>query len=110
MLTLRDLMTPAPVTIGPTASLRDAVEVLTTVGVNALPVTDGDRVLAAEDGEAARAVTEHALAVHEHVLRHRIEARRLAAGSRVELTWKQEEHRRIVSVKSLVTTARSATT
>ena len=45
MLTLRDLMTPAPVTIGPTATLRDAVEMLTTVGVNALPVTDGDRVL-----------------------------------------------------------------
>lgn len=45
MLTLRDLMTPAPVTIAPTASLRDAVELLTTVGVHALPVTDGGRVL-----------------------------------------------------------------
>lgn len=45
MLMLRDLMTPAPVTIGPTASLRDAVELLTTVGVHALPVTDGGRVL-----------------------------------------------------------------
>ena len=45
MLTLRELMTPAPVTIGPTALLRDAVELLTTIGVNALPVTDGDRVL-----------------------------------------------------------------
>lgn len=45
MLMLRDLMTAAPITIGPTASLRDAVELLTTVGVHALPVTDGERVL-----------------------------------------------------------------
>jgi CBS domain-containing protein len=45
MLTLRDLMTPAPVTIGPSASLRDAVELLTAVGVHALPVIDGERVL-----------------------------------------------------------------
>jgi CBS domain-containing protein len=45
MVTLRDLMTPAPVTIGPTASLRDAVELLTSVGVHALPVTEGERIL-----------------------------------------------------------------
>ena len=45
MLTLKDLMTPAPVTIGPDATLRDAVELLTKVGVNALPVTDGDTIV-----------------------------------------------------------------
>lgn len=45
MLTLRDLMTPAPVTIAPTASLRDAVELLAMIGVHALPVTEGERVL-----------------------------------------------------------------
>lgn len=45
MLTLRDLMTPAPVTITPSATLRDAVELLAKVGVNALPVTDGDRIV-----------------------------------------------------------------
>jgi len=45
MLALRDLMTPAPVTIAPSATLRDAVELLTKVGVNALPVTDGDDIV-----------------------------------------------------------------
>jgi CBS domain-containing protein len=45
MLTLKDLMTPAPVTIPPGATLRDAVELLTKVGVNALPVTDGGQIL-----------------------------------------------------------------
>jgi CBS domain-containing protein len=45
MLTLRELMTPAPVTIAPGATLRDAVELLAKVGVNALPVTDGDRIV-----------------------------------------------------------------
>ncbi len=44
MLTLRDLMTPAPVTIASGATLREAVEALTAAGVNALPVVDGDRV------------------------------------------------------------------
>jgi CBS domain-containing protein len=45
MLTLKDLMTPAPVTITPGAALRDAVELLTKVGVNALPVTDGNAIV-----------------------------------------------------------------
>ncbi len=45
MLALKDLMTPAPVTITPGATLRDAVELLTKVGVNALPVTDGDDIV-----------------------------------------------------------------
>lgn len=45
MLALRDLMTPAPVTIPPGAKLRDAVELLTKVGVNALPVTEGDTIV-----------------------------------------------------------------
>jgi CBS domain-containing protein len=45
MLTLKDLMTPAPVTIGPDATLRDAVELITKVGVNALPVTKGDVIV-----------------------------------------------------------------
>ncbi len=45
MLTLRDLMTAAPVTIAPDATLRDAVELFAKVGVNALPVTDGDQIV-----------------------------------------------------------------
>jgi len=45
MLALKDLMTPAPVTIAPDATLREAVELLTKVGVNALPVTDGDAIV-----------------------------------------------------------------
>ena len=45
MLTLKELMTPAPVTIAPGATLRDAVELLAKVGVNALPVTDGDDIV-----------------------------------------------------------------
>jgi CBS domain-containing protein len=45
MLALKDLMTPAPVTINPGATLRDAVELLTKVGVNALPVTEGDHIV-----------------------------------------------------------------
>jgi CBS domain-containing protein len=45
MLTLRELMTPAPVTIAPAATLRDAVELLAKIGVNALPVTQGDEIV-----------------------------------------------------------------
>jgi len=45
MLALKDLMTPAPVTITPGATLREAVELFTKVGVNALPVTDGDTIV-----------------------------------------------------------------
>ena len=45
MLTLRELMTPAPVTIAPGATLRDAVELFAKIGVNALPVTDGDAIV-----------------------------------------------------------------
>ena len=45
MLALKDLMTPAPVTITPGATLRDAVELLTKVGVNALPVIDGGDIV-----------------------------------------------------------------
>jgi predicted transcriptional regulator len=42
---LGTLMTPSPVTIAPDASLRDAVELLTVMGVNALPVVAGDHVV-----------------------------------------------------------------
>lgn len=45
MLKLGTLMTPAPVTIGANASLRDAVELLATMGVNALPVMAGDHIV-----------------------------------------------------------------
>lgn len=45
MSTLKALMTPAPVTIAPGATLRDAVELFAKVGVNALPVTDGDEIV-----------------------------------------------------------------
>ena len=45
MLKLGTLMTPSPVTIAPDASLRDAVELLTAMGVNALPVMAGDHVV-----------------------------------------------------------------
>jgi len=44
-LTVDALMTRAPVTITPGATLRDAVDLLTKVGVSALPVTDGDAVV-----------------------------------------------------------------
>jgi CBS domain-containing protein len=39
------LMTAAPVTIAPGATLRDAVDLLSKVGCSALPVTDGDDVV-----------------------------------------------------------------
>jgi len=45
MKTLAMVMTPAPVTIAPNATLRDAVDLLTSVGVSALPVTIGERVI-----------------------------------------------------------------
>jgi CBS domain-containing protein len=45
MLTLRELMTPTPVTITPGATLREAVDLLTAVGVSALPVVDGDHLV-----------------------------------------------------------------
>ena len=45
MLKLDELMTPAPVTIAPDASLRDAVDLLAAMGVNALPVVVGDHIV-----------------------------------------------------------------
>ncbi|HMA23621.1 MAG TPA: CBS domain-containing protein, partial [Gemmatimonadaceae bacterium] len=45
MLKLGTLMTPAPVTIGPDATLRDAVDLLAAMGVNALPVMTGDHIV-----------------------------------------------------------------
>jgi CBS domain-containing protein len=45
VLKLGTLMTPSPVTIAPDASLRDAVELLAVMGVNALPVIAGDHVV-----------------------------------------------------------------
>jgi CBS domain-containing protein len=44
-MTLADLMTPSPFTIAPGATLRDAVELLTRVGVSALPVMEGGRLI-----------------------------------------------------------------
>jgi CBS domain-containing protein len=44
-LTVEMLMTAAPVTIAPGATLRDAVDLLSKVGCSALPVTDGDHVV-----------------------------------------------------------------
>ena len=38
-------MTPAPVTISAEASLRDAVDLLAAMGVNALPVMAGDQIV-----------------------------------------------------------------
>lgn len=45
MLRVRDVMTADPVTIGPDASLRDAVELLTRHAVSGVPVVRGRRVL-----------------------------------------------------------------
>lgn len=45
MLKLGTLMTPAPVTISAEASLRDAVDLLAAMGVNALPVMAGDQIV-----------------------------------------------------------------
>jgi CBS domain-containing protein len=45
MLKLDELMTPAPVTIAPDASLRDAVDLLAAMGVNALPVMIGNQIV-----------------------------------------------------------------
>ena len=45
MLKLGTLMTPEPVTIAATASLRDAVDLLAAMGVNALPVLAGDQIV-----------------------------------------------------------------
>lgn len=45
MLKLGTLMTPAPVTIAPDATLRDAVDLLAAMGVNALPVMTGDHIV-----------------------------------------------------------------
>jgi len=44
-LTVEHLMTAAPVTIALGASLRDAVDLLSKIGVSALPVIDGDSVV-----------------------------------------------------------------
>lgn len=45
MLCVRDVMTPDPVTIGPEANLRDAVELLTLHGISGVPVVRGGRVM-----------------------------------------------------------------
>jgi acetoin utilization protein AcuB len=42
MLTARDLMTEAPATIGPTATVRKAVEMLQTLDIRHLPVVNED--------------------------------------------------------------------
>lgn len=44
MLTLETLMTPAPVTITAEASLRQAVDLLAAMGVNALSVMAGNDI------------------------------------------------------------------
>src|SRR4051812_32611459 len=41
MVTVRDIMTANPITIGPQATLRDAVELLAAHGISGLPVVDG---------------------------------------------------------------------
>lgn len=45
MLCVRDVMTPDPITIGPEASLRDAVDLLTRHGISGVPVMRGERVM-----------------------------------------------------------------
>ena len=45
MLCVCDVMTPDPVTIGPEANLRDAVELLTRHGISGVPVVRGGRVI-----------------------------------------------------------------
>jgi CBS domain-containing protein len=45
MVTVEMLMTAAPVTITPGATLRDAVDLLSKIGVSALPVTNGEDVV-----------------------------------------------------------------
>jgi CBS domain-containing protein len=45
MLTVRDLMIPEPVTIGPQESLRAAADLLTSTGISGAPVVAGDRVV-----------------------------------------------------------------
>jgi CBS domain-containing protein len=44
-LTVEQLMTATPVTITSGATLRDAVDLLTMIGVSALPVTNGEDVV-----------------------------------------------------------------
>ena len=43
--TVRDVMTPQPLTIAPTAGFREAVRLLSQAGVDALPVVDGERLV-----------------------------------------------------------------
>lgn len=45
MLTARDLMTEAPATVGPTSTVRKAVEILQALDVRHLPVVNEDREL-----------------------------------------------------------------
>jgi len=42
MMTARDLMTEAPTTVGPTATVRRAVEILQTMDIRHLPVVNED--------------------------------------------------------------------
>ena len=62
-MTLAQLMTPAPVTIPPGATLREAVDLLAQRGVSALPVTDGERVVGLLSAQAIIAFEASAPAV-----------------------------------------------
>lgn len=41
----RDIMTPDPATIGPSATVTEAARIMTERGVGSLPVMDGDRLI-----------------------------------------------------------------
>lgn len=43
--TVRDVMTPDPLTVAPTAGFREAVRLLSSAGVDALPVVDDGRLV-----------------------------------------------------------------
>jgi len=45
MVTVRDVMTANPITIGPQATLRDAVELLAAHGISGVPVVDGQELV-----------------------------------------------------------------
>jgi len=54
MLTAREIMTEAIVTIGPEATIKDAIELLLTQGISGLPVCD-------DGGRLVGVITEYAM-------------------------------------------------
>lgn len=67
--TVREVMTPHALTLGPDSDVADAVEVMVSTAVKSMPVLDGDRVV----GVLSRSDVVHLLAREDQSMRAEID-------------------------------------